>query len=69
MMITSVVTIEVRCPKRGSVYADRYIPAFAIPEGTGLGDDYTDDCVVATCPSCDPMVSVVVRMDSAEQRK
>jgi len=69
MMITSVITVEVRCPKCGISYADRYIPVFAIPEVTGRGDDYADDCVVATCPSCDHMVSVVVRMSSAEKRE
>ncbi|MCK9579262.1 MAG: hypothetical protein M0Q92_02285 [Methanoregula sp.] len=61
-MMMSVVTVRVMCPKCKRKYAEQYIPAAAIPEVTGTGHDYSDDCVVASCPACNHQVSVVVRM-------
>jgi len=65
--MTSVVTVRVTCPKCRTEYEDKYMPALAIPEETGLEHNYADDCVVTSCPSCDHMVSVVVQMKNSER--
>jgi len=66
--MTSVVTVRVTCPKCRTRYADRYVPARTLPELTGLGNAYADDCVVAICPVCHFMVSVVVTMTDSRMR-
>jgi len=61
-METAVVNIRVTCPKCRTMYTDRYIPAIAMPEVTGLQQDYSDDCVMTSCPACDHLVSLIVRI-------
>ena len=61
-MITSVISVRVTCPKCRTRYTDRYMPAMAVPEETGPDHDYADDCVVTSCPSCDHIISAVVRI-------
>jgi hypothetical protein len=60
-MKTSIVTVRVTCPKCGTAYKERYLPGSAVPEEIGPGG-YSDDCVVASCPDCNHLVSVIVRM-------
>jgi hypothetical protein len=67
--MTSVVTVRVTCPKCKTCYAEQYLPAPALPEVTGIEKDYSDDCVVASCPACDHLVSVVVRMGDARLQR
>nr|WP_320160231.1 hypothetical protein [uncultured Methanoregula sp.] len=62
-----MVTVRVTCPKCSTNYEERYFPASAIPEEIGP-DEYSDDCVVASCPNCDHLISMIVRMpNSVEQ--
>jgi hypothetical protein len=68
-MKTSVVTVRVTCPKCRTRYEDKYMPAPAMPEANGIGLEYTDDCVVTSCPACDHMISAVVRITNAEEIK
>jgi|GEM_PF-6106977 len=61
-MKTSIITVRVTCPKCSTRFLDRYMPAPALPEVHGIGLEYADDCVVTTCPSCEHMISAVVRI-------
>jgi hypothetical protein len=67
-MRTSIVTVCVTCPKCGTGYIDRYLPERALPETNGIGHGNTDDCVVTSCPSCDHMVSAVVRITDGGEK-
>jgi hypothetical protein len=43
------------------------MPALAMQEETGVEHDCADDCVLTSCPSCNHMVSVIVRMKNTER--
>jgi hypothetical protein len=38
------------------------MPAPALPEVHGIGLEYSDDCVVTTCPECDHVISAVISL-------
>jgi hypothetical protein len=63
-MKTSVVTVQVTCPKCRTMYQDRYMPAPALPEVHGIGLEYSDDCIVTTCPACDHVISAVIMLSN-----
>ncbi|MFA4862069.1 hypothetical protein [Methanoregula sp.] len=67
-MKTSIATVRVTCPKCSTPYAEQYLPGCAIPEETGFENNYSDDCVMATCPNCDHRISIIVQMTSPVER-
>jgi hypothetical protein len=62
-MITSLMTVRVTCPKCLTRYTDHYLPAVAIPEIEGPARDYADDSVLASCPACNHLINIIVRVD------
>lgn len=68
-MITSLMTVRVTCPKCMTRYTDRSLPSVAIPEIAGPARDYADDSMLTSCPACNHIINIIVRVGGAGDKE
>jgi hypothetical protein len=65
-MTTSVVSMKVKCPNCQIDYVHRYLPERALPELNAVKYGKFGECMVASCPSCDHQINVVVELTGSD---